>query len=40
MSKLEATIGYLWEVKTKTATKDYFIKNLSQTFFKITTSNF
>ena len=41
-SKLEVTVGFLWEVQTKTAKKkDYFTKNIfSPTFFKINTSNF
>ena len=39
--KSEATIGSLWEAKTKTAKIDYFTKNLSSsTLFEITTSNF
>ena len=38
---LEATIGSLWEVQTKTAKKDYFTKILSPPrFFEINTSNF
>ena len=39
-SKLEATIGSLWEAQIKSAKIDYFTKNLSSTFFEITTSNF
>ena len=40
-SKLETTIGSLWEAQTKTAKIDYFTKNLSPpTFFEINTSNF
>ena len=41
MSKLEATIGSLWEAQTTTAKIDFFTKNLSSpTFFEINTSNF
>ena len=40
-SKLETTIGSLWEAQTKTAKIDYFTKNLSPPrFFEINTSNF
>ena len=40
-SKLEATIGSLYEAQTKTTKKGYFIKNLSfPTFLEINTSNF
>ena len=35
-----STIGSLWEAQTKTAKISYFTKNLSSTFFEITTSKF
>ena len=40
-SKSDRITGSLWEGKTKTAEKDYFIQNLSPpTFFKQSSSNF
>ena len=40
-SKLSRIIGFLWEGKTKTSKKDYFIQNLPPpTFFKQSSLNF
>ena len=40
-SKLETTIGSLWEAQTNETKKDYFTKSISlPTIFEINTSNF
>ena len=38
-SKLELSIGFLWQAQTRTANKDYFTKKLSQTFKKCSLEN-